>query len=241
MQRIVDEDIKVQAIEAWNKRAELSFKNKTNDKANDILDKWEFFLGQRAGRELWNDKPKEVQDKDIKDFLRDIEILRSSLSDNDVPDTNVEKWIPMTEEKPKESGKYLTAVHFDGKFGCMSLYYDVLLNKFIGNATVLAWCKPEPYKGGRMMRKESLIEIIDTYGKEAQKLMFFEEVAELQKELCKNARGAQNLEEIIEEIADVENMLDQLKIIYGVNDKQLAAIKREKIKRTLERCRNIGG
>ena len=139
--------LKVQAIEAWNKRAELSFKNKTNDKAHDILDKWEFFLGQRAGRELWNDKPKEVQDKDIKDFLRDIEILRSSLSDNDVPDTNVGKWIPMTEEKPKESGKYLTTVHFDGKFGCMSLYYDVLLNKFIGNRTVLAWCKPEPTRG----------------------------------------------------------------------------------------------
>ena len=29
-----------------------------------------------AGRELWNDKPKEVQDKDIEDFNRDMKIVR---------------------------------------------------------------------------------------------------------------------------------------------------------------------
>lgn len=27
------------------------------DRAIEILDKWEFFYGQRAGRELWADKP----------------------------------------------------------------------------------------------------------------------------------------------------------------------------------------
>ena len=72
----------------------LSFENKTSDKANDILDKWDFFLGQRAGRELWSDKPKEVQDKDIEDFVRDLEIIRAAVnktSDKDVPDNNVEK------------------------------------------------------------------------------------------------------------------------------------------------------
>jgi hypothetical protein len=46
----------------------------------DILDKWEFFYGQRAGRELWADKPSEVQDQDIADFNRDIQIVRSALS-----------------------------------------------------------------------------------------------------------------------------------------------------------------
>lgn len=45
----------------------------------DILDKWEFFLGQRAGRELWADKPKEVQEKDIADFNRDIKIVRAAI------------------------------------------------------------------------------------------------------------------------------------------------------------------
>lgn len=47
-----------------------------------ILDKMEFFQGQRAGRELWNDKPKEVQDKDISDFIKDINYIRSYLQDS---------------------------------------------------------------------------------------------------------------------------------------------------------------
>lgn len=44
--------------------------------ANEVLDKLQFFGGQRAGRELWNDKPREVQDEDIASFNRDIEWLR---------------------------------------------------------------------------------------------------------------------------------------------------------------------
>ena len=51
-------------------------------KVFDILDKMEFFQGQRAGRELWNDKPKEVQDKDIADFIKDINYIRSYLQDS---------------------------------------------------------------------------------------------------------------------------------------------------------------
>ena len=49
-------------------------------KCLDILSKWEFFQGQRAGRELWSDKPREVQDKDIEDFNRDLESIRVVLS-----------------------------------------------------------------------------------------------------------------------------------------------------------------
>lgn len=50
------------------------------DKAIDILDKWEFFYGQRAGRELWGEKPTEVQDQDIADFNRDILVVRSAIT-----------------------------------------------------------------------------------------------------------------------------------------------------------------
>ena len=53
-------------------------------KVFDILDKMELFQGQRARRELWNDKPKEVQDKDISDFVRDINYIRSYLQDSRV-------------------------------------------------------------------------------------------------------------------------------------------------------------
>ena len=52
------------------------------EKVFDILNKFEFFHGQRAGRALWNDKPKEVQDKDISDFIKDINYIRSYLQDS---------------------------------------------------------------------------------------------------------------------------------------------------------------
>ena len=58
---------------------DLISRSALKEQAMDILDKWEFFLGQRAGRELWGDKPKEVQDEDIADFCRDIEIVRKSI------------------------------------------------------------------------------------------------------------------------------------------------------------------
>ena len=51
------------------------------EQAHDILNKWQFFFGQRAGRELWAAKPKEVQDQDIAHFNRDVEIVRSVLKD----------------------------------------------------------------------------------------------------------------------------------------------------------------
>ena len=45
-------------------------------KAWDILDKFEFFGGQRAGRELWYNKPTDIQNKDIGAFLRDVDFLK---------------------------------------------------------------------------------------------------------------------------------------------------------------------
>lgn len=43
----------------------------TKDKAIDIIQKFEFFQGQRAGRELWLIKTPEAQDLDIKNFSDD--------------------------------------------------------------------------------------------------------------------------------------------------------------------------
>lgn len=37
-------------------------------KVLDILNKFSFILGQRAGRELWLDKPEKVQDEDLLNF-----------------------------------------------------------------------------------------------------------------------------------------------------------------------------
>ena len=65
----------------------------------EILDRMQFFGGQRAGRELWGDKPKEVQDADIAAFNRDIEILRKVvISKGETTTTDAEpvtaEWIP---------------------------------------------------------------------------------------------------------------------------------------------------
>ena len=46
------------------------------EKVFDILSRWDFFFGQRAGRELWADKPREMQDKDIVDFSQDMRTVR---------------------------------------------------------------------------------------------------------------------------------------------------------------------
>ena len=46
----------------------------------DILDKMDFFEGQRAGRELWNDKPFEVQEQDIANFSRDVALIKKYIN-----------------------------------------------------------------------------------------------------------------------------------------------------------------
>lgn len=49
-------------------------------KAFEILDKFEFFGGRRAGRELWFNKPTDIQDKDIGAFLRDLDFLKQFIN-----------------------------------------------------------------------------------------------------------------------------------------------------------------
>ncbi len=62
----------------------------------------------------------------------------------------------------------------------------------------------------------TLLKAIRVYGSDAQLKVLLEEMSELQKEICKNWRGKDNAEQIAEEIADVEIMLAQTKIIFGL-------------------------
>lgn len=71
---------------------------------------------------------------------------------------------------------------------------------------------------------------LHTWGEQTQMMMVVEEMSELMKEILKNVnRGKDNLAEIIEETADVEIMLEQLKENYQIADK-VEAYKSEKIK-----------
>lgn len=118
-------------------------------KAMEILDKISFFGGQRAGRELWNDKPREAQDEDIASFNRDIEylkgIIRKHMNDG---------WIPVKERLPEEE-YYLALCVTNEDHYCVAVY-----NKTHGFRTgdiytvgeIVAWRPfPELYRPERSM------------------------------------------------------------------------------------------
>ena len=77
---------------------------------------------------------------------------------------------------------------------------------------------------------------IRKWGIRAQIMMVYEEMAELQKELCKNGRGKNNTDQIADEVADMEIMLAQLKIIFNVQDlvEQYRAFKLERLRNRIE-------
>ena len=79
---------------------------------------------------------------------------------------------------------------------------------------------------------------LSTYGAEAQTMMVMEEMSELQKELCKHARGKDNQLSIAEEIADVLIMLDQMMILHDC-ESIVAQYKQEKLERLENRIVNI--
>jgi NTP pyrophosphatase (non-canonical NTP hydrolase) len=67
-----------------------------------------------------------------------------------------------------------------------------------------------------MNETEVLARAISTFGHLMQIIVAVEEMSELTKELCKAIRGKADMEHIAEEIADVEVMLEQMKLIYNV-------------------------
>lgn len=70
---------------------------------------------------------------------------------------------------------------------------------------------------------------LQTWGKEPQMLQVIEEMSELMKEILKNVnRKKDNIAELVEETADVEIMLEQLKICYDI-EQQVADYKAAKV------------
>lgn len=91
---------------------------------------------------------------------------------------------------------------------------------------------------------DTYVEAVRAYGKQSQLVMAMEEMSELTKELSKNLRGADNSKALAEEIADVEIMLEQLKVISAtalwwtasVRESWSACLTGSREKRGNERC-----
>lgn len=56
------------------------------------------------------------------------------------------------------------------------------------------------------------------FGKTKQLVVALEELSECQKEICKIIRGESNLDNLAEEIADATIMLEQVRLIFNLND-----------------------
>lgn len=91
--------------------------------------------------------------------------------------------------------------------------------------------------GEYIVESEVLQRALDTYGSRAQVVMVFEEVSELQKELCKYLRGKYSPANIAEEIADVEIMIEQMKMLFCCAD-DVRDVRRRKVERLKERLDN---
>lgn len=76
---------------------------------------------------------------------------------------------------------------------------------------------------------------IEEYGVRAQKLMAIEEMSELTKEICKDFRGKLNREHLVEEMADVLIMLDQMLLLYKISGEEVGLMRIKKVERLKER------
>lgn len=91
--------------------------------------------------------------------------------------------------------------------------------------------------GEYINESEVLQRALDTYGSLPQIVMVFEEMSELQKELCELLRGKYSPANIAEEIADVEIMLEQMKMLFCCTD-DVRNERRRKVERLKARLDN---
>ena len=82
-------------------------------------------------------------------------------------------------------------------------------------------------------------DFLESWGFEAQAYMAIEEMSELIKELSKKHRKRNDYkeEDLVEEIADVLNMVEQLE--YFVGEDKVEKVREEKIQRTVKRLAEL--
>lgn len=90
-----------------------------------------------------------------------------------------------------------------------------------------------------MTKNELYYELIEKFGAENQILKCIEELNELGQALCKiTSRENSKIKatrNVIEEIADVEIMLEQIKLILDIDEKEVKRMKSFKLHRTAKK------
>ena len=111
---------------------------------------------------------------------------------------------------------------------------DAWVEEFKTKEECLAWLKGEEHI--EIDEKDIYRQALKKWGSTAQVIMVFEEMAELQKELTKFLRGNWIGDNIAEEIADCEIMLDQMKLLFDIEE-LVDMNKKYKLKRLAERVK----
>lgn len=83
--------------------------------------------------------------------------------------------------------------------------------------------------------KDIILRAIEKWGHKRQQVKAVEELGELQNAVLRNLDGRGNYNNLVEEIADVEIMLLQLKMIYGIPFSEVEEMKAKKILRLRSR------
>lgn len=85
--------------------------------------------------------------------------------------------------------------------------------------------------------KDDLLKIISFYGVLPQLKKFNEEVYELIEAIIKHESLGCEYKHIVEEIADVLNMVEQFMYYYDIDIQDVIEIKHQKIDRTIDRIK----
>ena len=82
-----------------------------------------------------------------------------------------------------------------------------------------------------MNEKELYINAVNLWGKQSQVLMAIEEMGELLQALSKIQRKENGCDwdHVIQEIADVEIMMEELKVVFCVSDEKFKEVKKAKL------------
>lgn len=87
-------------------------------------------------------------------------------------------------------------------------------------------------------RNEKYLRIICVYGPDAQKIQAIQEFSELTQTITKDINNQGSRENLLEEIADSKIKLEQMQLIFDIDDEYLEKIMTKKIERQLTRIKN---